>query len=267
MKTLIVILLLLNCSLLQANEGVSTVIDPSRLNEVMDWVENSKYTLDTEIENIQCSGVTQQEEGYELLLEKLLRQSRSKPNEFLMRNLLERVHIVYNNLKQAPPSAKRDAIVRRVLSEGIEWARDLYQPDMNLIRLQREGRLTEQLRGVEFAKLGLDWAEYMLSLYYLAPNTKTRMQLMTDMMGIMYNDINNDDAVKRILAPVSGAFAAKDQELKAPRPLRKYQQLILARRLRAFMEQQLGAVRSLLKTYEDARLSGSTSPLNNRNRR
>jgi hypothetical protein len=255
MKTMIFLLINIITMTCLASEGVSTTIDPSRLNAVMEWVENSKYTLDTELDNIQRSPIPEQERAYELLLDRLLRQSGDKPNEFLMRNVLHRTKVVYDGLQETPSSPKRNALARRILSNGVQWAQRMYQPDLNLIQMQREGKLTEALRGVEFAKIGIEWAQYMLDLYYLAPSNAVKFQLMKDMMGLMYNDINNDDAVNRILAPISGAIVAKNDYLQNQRVNTPIQKLLAARNLRRFMEDQLNVIRSTLDTYQVASTS------------
>jgi hypothetical protein len=234
---------------LSASEGVSTTIDASRLNEVADWVENANYTLTTEIETIRKTSVTYQEVMYADLMNRVLVQSGSKPNEFMMRNILYRAQIVYASIKQVPSSPKRNVLARRFLEYTTAWALSLYEPDLNLIRKQREGNLTDELRGVQFAHLGVQWAEYMMSLYYLAPTNEIKFQLMKDTMGLMYNDINNDDAVKRILAPVSGAIASRNSVIPDVNSLAKKLQLIEARDLRRFIEQQLTAIKNILATY------------------
>lgn len=242
-----------------AQEGVSTQIDSSRLNEVLEWVENAKYSLDTNLTSIQRSSISDQEEKYEALIDTILRQSGDKPNEFLMRNVLYRTKVVYASLKNSPPSPKRDVLARRVLEDGVSWAQRLYEPDMNLMRLAREGRLTEALRGTEFAKLGMEWAQYMLTLYYLAPTNEVKLQLMRDMMGLLYNDINNDDAVKRILAPISGAVVLQNESLKNDNPQSPTEELRLARELRRFMEQQLEVISSMLNLYQVNKTTTSTA--------
>ncbi|MCB0349268.1 MAG: hypothetical protein KDD37_10565 [Bdellovibrionales bacterium] len=86
----------------------------------------------------------------------------------------------------------------------------------------------------------------MLSLYYVAPTNTVKLQLMKDMMGLMYNDINNDDAVKRILAPISGAVVVKNEQLKSVRANTAIEKLLAARDLRRFMEQQLEVAKKIL---------------------
>jgi hypothetical protein len=249
MKNLLGIIICIFTSSALANEGVSTKIDPSRLDSVMEWVENSKYTLDTELDNIQRSAIPDQESLASDVIGRILTQSGDKPNEFLMRNVLYRVQVVYNGLKNTPSSPKRNALTRRVLKRGLTWAQELYEPDMNLIRLQREGKLTDALRGAEFTKIGIEWAEYMLSLYYLAPTNTVKFQLMKDAMGLMYNDINNDDAVNRILAPISGAIVNTHNRLQTQNPTNAIAKLRAARELRRFLEQNIEVAKKLLEKY------------------
>jgi hypothetical protein len=232
-----------------ANDEVSTTIDPARLEEVKDWIENTKYTLDIKLQDILSSSINTQENRLAELIDFLLQKSGSKSNEFLMRNVLLRTQIAYESFNEVPSSPKRDALARRVLLEGLQWAQRMYEPDLNLMKASREGRLVEVLRGVEFAKLGIEWAEYMLSLYYLSPDNEARLRLMKNMMGIMYNDINNDDAVKRILAPISGAVVAKNEDLQRANTSKTRQKLLVARDLRRFMEQQIAYAEEIIKIY------------------
>jgi hypothetical protein len=248
-----IFLILFYSSICFASEGVSTKIDPARLDAVKEWVTNSKYTLDAEIDNIQRSAITDQESLYADVIGRILSQSGNKPNEFLMRNILYRTQIVYEGLRNTPSSPKRNALARRVLRKGMLWAQSMYEPDLNLIQLQREGKLTEALRGAEFAKIGIEWAQYMLSLYYSAPTNAVKLQLMKDMMGLMYNDINNDDAVNRILAPISGAIVNKHSRMSELKTNTSIEKLLAARDLRRFMEQQLGIAQKTLNVYQAER--------------
>ncbi len=233
---------------LSANEGVSTTIDVKKLEEVKDWVENSKYTLDTELDNILRTSVTDHESLFIDLIERLL-SAGNKPNEFMMRNILYRTQIVYKGLQTVRESPKRNVLARRILQNGLEKAQGLYEPDLNLIKASREGKLTEELRGAEFAKIGVIWADYMLSLYYLAPTNEVKLQLMKDMIGLMYNDILNDDSVNRILAPIANAIAVKHEQLDSIQPRNKIEILLAARDLRRFAEQQLEVAKRILTKY------------------
>jgi hypothetical protein len=231
------------------SEGVSTEIDVKRLNDVMTEVNNSKFTLDTETENIAKSDIADQEKLYAELLERLLAQSGTKPNEFLMRNILYRTQSIYAHVKDLPSSPKRDLFARRILEQGMTWAQKLYEPDKKLLALAQQKQLPEELRGATFASIGLQWAHYVLNLYYLAPTSAAKLQLMRDMMGQMYNDILNDDAVKRIEAPVAGGLAVKYEALNKLFPADPVEKLTLSRDLRRFMDQHLAAAEKLLAQY------------------
>jgi hypothetical protein len=259
MKKLISVILMSSCLGLQAqtpfafadakSEGVSTEIDSKRLNDVITEVNNSKFTLDTESENIAKSDIADQEKMYANLLEQLLAQSGTKPNEFLMRNILYRTQSIYVHVRDLPPSPKRDVFARRILEQGIAWAQKLYEPDKKLLSLAQQKQLPDELRGATFANIGLQWARYVLNLYYLSPTSAAKLQLMRDMMGQLYNDILNDDAVKRIEAPVAGNLAMKNDWLNNQHPTNPVDKLTLSRDLRRFMESHLNAAEKLLAQY------------------
>ncbi|MES2768205.1 MAG: hypothetical protein V4596_03585 [Bdellovibrionota bacterium] len=253
MKPLILLLCLTFTMTSFAQEGVSTDIDPARLNEVMDWVNNAKFELDTGIEDISKSSITEQESSYSQLIARVLQASGTRSNEFLMRNMLYRTQVVYKSIQNTAPSPKRDAYARRILDEGVAWSLRLYQLDKSLLEQMKSQSIPDYVRGVSFVSLGLQWTEYMFSLYYAVPDNKAKLQLMKDLMGLLYNDINNDDSVKRILAPISGKIAFKNEELKNKLqnnpPKTPIEELALARDLRRFMEQHIEAAKKLLSPY------------------
>ncbi|MES2768207.1 MAG: hypothetical protein V4596_03595 [Bdellovibrionota bacterium] len=251
MKILLIAFLSLISLNLNAAEGVSTEVDPSKLTQVEKWIENAKYDLDIGIDDISKGPITEREERFRNLIVQVLEKSGKNSNEFLMRNMLYRTQVVYSSLQKSVPSEKRDAVSRKVLEEGVRWASSLYQADLSLIGSIKNKTAEDYTPGVAFATLGLEWAEYMFGLYYDIPDNKMRFELLKDLMGLMYNDVNSDSAVNRILAPVSKSIVQKNEEIKQiPNiPRTPQEELELARSLRTFIETHIDETRALLEPY------------------
>ncbi|MES2768206.1 MAG: hypothetical protein V4596_03590 [Bdellovibrionota bacterium] len=251
MKIIIFLALTLSTACSFAQVGVSTDIDPKRINEVSEWVDNAKFELDKGIEDISKLPIPEQENGYNDLIDKVLKLSNAKPNEFLMRNMLYRTQVVYKAIQNSSSSPKRDAYARRILEEGAKWALTLYEADQDLLHKIKTSKDPSEFKGVSFVNLGLRWADYVFNLYYSAPDNSSKFLLMKDMLGLLYNDINDDAAVKKILAAVSKKIISKHAELKNYDPKSLNEELEAARDLRRFIEQHISAIKNIISDYPD----------------
>ncbi len=251
MKVLLLTFLFFISLNLNATEGVSTEVDPSKLTQVEKWIDNAKFELDKGIEDISKLPIPEQENGYNDLIDKVLKLSNAKPNEFLMRNMLYRTQVVYKTIQSSSPSPKRDAYARRILEEGAKWALTLYEADQDLLHKMKASKDPSEFKGVSFVNLGLRWADYVFNLYYSAPDNSSKFLLMKDMLGLLYNDINDDVAVKKILASVSQKIISKHIELKNYDQKNPNEELVAARDLRRFIEQHISAIKNIISDYPD----------------
>jgi len=260
MKLLIGALCLLSTIQIYAAEGVNTHIDPARLQEVQAWLNNSKLELERVLSLAEQTPAERQEALYVNAIQKVLAASKGQ-NEFLMRNILYRTMEVYKVLPTTS-EPKRNAVARRILKETIQKSLAQHQVDMSIYQDPKNVVANKFLRPVEFAVLGLEWSQYILSIHYLMPTNESRLASLEAALGLLYNDILDDSQYNRVLAPIASDianFKASKQHVVATTSKEK---LELSRELRAFLEREIQLASEIIKSVNIAKPQQSISSNN-----
>jgi len=244
--TILLAILIFALNTATAAERVNTKIDPARLQEVEAWLFNAKVEVQRGFDFANTSPVEIQEAALRATIDRILESSRGK-NEFLMRNVLHRAVLVHNTLLKVPTTdPKRNAAARRILKESLKMAADLHETDLALIKNADNYQNARYLRPVEFAILGLDWSEYILRISYLLPTAESRLEVLTDAVGILYNDLLDDSQYNRLLAPIAQNIALFNS--MQPTTLNtSIEKLNRTRDVRQFLEREVNLGRELTK--------------------
>ena len=238
--------------LAQQGEGVNTEIDSSRLEEVRGYLHNAKMDLERGLNYVEDVPLGDKEAYLASMMEQVLNNSFGQ-NEFLMRNILHRTKVVYDELVKTPSSPKRDATARKILEENVERALSLYQMDQRLI--ENTDYIVSQMKPVDFAIVGMEWTEYVISRYMDLPTNESRLNVMAATLGLLYNDILDDMKHNRLLAPVAQHietfYSLNKDEIEALKQAsgdgsRNMEKLEMARKIFGFLQRAVKSMRSLL---------------------
>ena len=242
--------------LAEQGEGVNSEIDSSRLEEVRGYLHNAKMDLERGLNYVEDVPLGDKEAYLASMMEQVLNNSFGQ-NEFLMRNILHRTKVVYDELVKTPSSPKRDATARKILEENVERALSLYQMDQRLI--ENTDYIVSQMKPVDFAIVGMEWTEYVISRYMDLPTNESRLNVMAATLGLLYNDILDDMKHNRLLAPVAQHietfYSLNKDEIEALKQAsgdgsRNMEKLEMARKIFGFLQRAVKSMRSLLGEVE-----------------
>ncbi len=235
--------------------GAAINILPDALDDFQGLLHDSKLLLESALQEAKAKPLRDRTGIYLNAINNVIRESESHSSEFLMGIVLRRSRQLYNVAQEASDSPKKKTFERRLLRDAIHWAIELYPVNYSILsRLETmsEEELSQYVRPVEYAFLGIDWARYVLGLTYSSPDNQSRMNILRLALRHWFWDIRNDATLNEQLAPFLAQIKAKVDSVSSDVPSTPIEQLYLARDIRQFFVNKMGLVEERLSEIATA---------------
>jgi hypothetical protein len=223
------------------NADVSTQIDANQMLGLQEYVQNFRHDLIVGLNTISRLPVQNQVEELKALVDKVMAQEHVGQNTYYARNLLARIRLLYAAMESAE-GPKKPAQLRQILKNGITWAIELSSLDADRLNPQ-----STHIPRLEFSKMGLDWLDYVLYVFYQMPSNSSRLQIALEALGVAYNDIADDDHLNRALAPVMDTIVKESARLRALPQATNLDVLAAARQARSVLESVAKSAERILR--------------------
>ncbi|MGE3975168.1 MAG: hypothetical protein AB7F59_11650 [Bdellovibrionales bacterium] len=227
-------------------DAVSTSIDLNLVKDLLGLAQHSKLQLEEGLRNINKVKYSERHRVIRKLIDDVIEGSDDKGQELYMRSVLRRARNLDDIIGASAISGDRYAVSYRLLRLSVLWAIELYKPEEQfLLKIKADPRLG--IQPINRFKLGVMHAQMMLSLYDLAPQHDTKLELSRESLKLLANDMNGDIVARQAAAHVVTKTFVYLNEIEKRKPGNTLEGLALYREVNDFIRERLSEVQGLVK--------------------
>jgi hypothetical protein len=231
-------------------DGVSMSIDLNLVKDLLDIAQHSKLELEEGVRKLTKTKYSERRAHLRKVIDNVIDGSDDKGQELYMRSVLRRARILDDIIagpreRPNPITPELYTVSYRLLRLSVLWAIELYVPEKKIIDLVKSNP-GKAMVPTNFFKLGVLHSQLMLSLFDLAPQHDTKVELARTSLKLLANDINRDLVARQVASHVVVSMFKYLNEIEGKRPGNTLEGLALYREINEFTRDRLKEVSLLV---------------------